>query len=248
MYCSVVFKPCWSEIRSRKAMRTGLCILICCCCCCCQVASVESNSVRPHRRQPTRLCRPWDSPGKNTEVDCHFLLQCTRVNSESEVAQSCPTQRPHGLQPTRLLRPWDFPGKSTGVGCHCLLQYLNLVTWKRRWGSQSMRKGENYLNYDLSISKYTLIHQWSCPTVTENSFFLNSSKTPNGVWSYINYDGLPQWLSTLQETWIQSLGSRRTPRGGKWQPTPVSLPEKSHGQRSLVGYSTVIRSWTWISN
>ena len=42
--------------------------------------------------------------------------------SESEVAQSCPTPRPHGLQPTRLLRPWDLPGKSTGVGCHRLLR------------------------------------------------------------------------------------------------------------------------------
>ena len=50
-----------------------------------------SNSVRPHRRQPTRLRRPWDSPGKNTGVGCHFLLQCTKVKSESEVAQSCPT-------------------------------------------------------------------------------------------------------------------------------------------------------------
>ena len=66
--------------------------------------------------------RPWDSPGKNTGVGCHFLLQCMKVKSESEVAQSCPTQRPHGLQPTRLLCPWDFPGKSTGVGCHCLLR------------------------------------------------------------------------------------------------------------------------------
>ena len=65
--------------------------------------------------------RPWDSPGKDTGVGCHFLLQCMKVKSESEVTQPCPTQRPHGLQPTRLLRPWDFPGKSTGVGCHCLL-------------------------------------------------------------------------------------------------------------------------------
>ena len=48
-----------------------------------------SNSVRPHRRQPTRLPRPWDSPGKNTGVGCHFLLQCMQVKSESEVAQSC---------------------------------------------------------------------------------------------------------------------------------------------------------------
>ena len=50
-----------------------------------------SDSVRPPRRQPTRLPRPWDSPGKNTGVDCHFLLQCMKVKSESEVAQSCPT-------------------------------------------------------------------------------------------------------------------------------------------------------------
>ena len=50
-----------------------------------------SNSVWPHRRQPTRLPCPWDSPGKNTGVGCHFLLQCRKVKSESEVAQSCPT-------------------------------------------------------------------------------------------------------------------------------------------------------------
>ena len=44
-----------------------------------------------HRRQPTRLPRPWDSPGKNTGVRCHFLLQCMKVKSESEVARLCPT-------------------------------------------------------------------------------------------------------------------------------------------------------------
>ena len=64
-----------------------------CCCCCCQVASVVSDSVRPHRRQPTRLPCPWDSPGKSTGVGCHFLLQCMKVKSESKVAQSCPTLR-----------------------------------------------------------------------------------------------------------------------------------------------------------
>ena len=48
-----------------------------------------SDSVRPHRRQPTRLPHPWDSPGKNTGVGCHFLLQCMKVKSESEVTQWC---------------------------------------------------------------------------------------------------------------------------------------------------------------
>ena len=47
--------------------------------------------MRPHRRPPTRLPHPWDSPGKNTGVGCHFLLQGMKVKSESEVAQSCPT-------------------------------------------------------------------------------------------------------------------------------------------------------------
>ena len=64
---------------------------LCTFCCCCWVTSVMSDSVRPHRRQPTRLPCPWDSPGKNTGVGCHFLLQCMKVKSESEVSQSCLT-------------------------------------------------------------------------------------------------------------------------------------------------------------
>ena len=52
-------------------------------------------TLRPHRRQPTRLIRPWGSSGKNTGVGCHFLLQCMKVKSESEVAQSCLTLHDH---------------------------------------------------------------------------------------------------------------------------------------------------------
>ena len=63
-------------------------ILVHCCCC---VASVVSDSVRPHGLQPTRLLRPRDSPGKNAGVGCHFLLQCMKVESEREVAQWCLT-------------------------------------------------------------------------------------------------------------------------------------------------------------
>ena len=88
---------------------------VCCCCCCCYVASVVSDSVWPHRRQPTRLPRPWDSPGKNTGVGCHFLLQCMKVKRESEVAQlwaltpsdpmdrSLPGSSTHGIFQARVL-------------------------------------------------------------------------------------------------------------------------------------------------
>ena len=73
-----------------------------------------SDSMRPHRRQPTRLPRPWDSPGKNTGVGYHFLLQCMKVKSEREVAQLCRTlsdpmdcslsgSSAHGIFQARLL-------------------------------------------------------------------------------------------------------------------------------------------------
>ena len=86
------------------------------------VASVVSNSVRPQRQQRTRIPCPWDSPGKNTGVGCHVLLQCMKVQSESEVAQSCPTlsdsmdcslpgSSVHGICQARVLE-W---------GCHCFL-------------------------------------------------------------------------------------------------------------------------------
>ena len=106
-----------------------------------------SDSVRPHRRRPTRLPRPWDSPGKNTGVGCHFLLQCMKGKSESEVAQSCPTLRDpmvcslpgssvHGIFQARVLEwgaiafssvyiymhiyiNWGFPGGSEGKATAC---------------------------------------------------------------------------------------------------------------------------------
>ena len=73
-----------------------------------------SNSVWPHRWQPIRFPRPWDSPGKNTGLGCHFLLQCMKVKSESEVGQSCltlsdpmdcslPESSVHGIFQARVL-------------------------------------------------------------------------------------------------------------------------------------------------
>ena len=75
--------------------------------------------LRPHRRQPTRLPHPWDSPGKNTGVGCHFLLQCMKVKSESEVARSrltlcnpmdcsLPGSSIHGIFQARVLEWGDI--------------------------------------------------------------------------------------------------------------------------------------------
>ena len=86
---------------------------------------VLSDSVRPHRRQPTRLPRPWDSPGKNTGVGCHFLFQCMKVKSQSEVAQLCPTlsdlmdcslrgSSVHGIFQARVLE-WGAIAFSVGL-------------------------------------------------------------------------------------------------------------------------------------
>ena len=94
-----------------------------------------SDSVRSHRRQPTRLSRPWDYPGKNTGVGCHFLLQCMKVKSESEGAQSCLT----------LSDPVDcsLPGStvhglsSKESACQCRRHRFNpwvrKIPWRRKW-------------------------------------------------------------------------------------------------------------------
>ena len=104
-----------------------------------------SDSVQLHRQRPTRLPRPWDSPGKNTGVGCHFLLQCMKGKSESEVALSCPTlcdpmvcslpgSSIHGIFQARALEwgaiafsnglysSYNSAGQNTGVGSLCLLQ------------------------------------------------------------------------------------------------------------------------------
>ena len=101
-----------------------------------------SDSVRPHRQQPTRLPHPWDSPGKNTGVGCHFLLQCMKVKSESEVAQSCPTltdpmdcslpgSSVHGIFQARVLK-WVAISSSRGIflaqGLNTSL--LHLLHWQ----------------------------------------------------------------------------------------------------------------------
>ena len=97
-------------------------------------SSVVSNSVQPYRGQPTRLPHPWDSRGEKIGVGCHFLLQCMKVKSESEVAQSCPTlsdpmdctlpgSSVHGIFQARVLySPWNSPGQNTGVDSPSLLQ------------------------------------------------------------------------------------------------------------------------------
>ena len=93
-----------------------------------------SDSVRPHRRQPTSLPRPWDSPGKNTGVGCHFLLQGMKVKSESEVTQlnptlsnpmdsSLPVSSAHGIFQARVLE-WGAIAFSEMNPYSCILAVL----------------------------------------------------------------------------------------------------------------------------
>ena len=101
-----------------------------------------SDSVRPHRQQPTRLPRPWDSPGKNTGVGCHFLLQCMKVKSESEVAQSSLT----------LSDPMDYslPGSSV----HGILQARAL-----EWGA-------------IAFSAFSLKYSINIPCLMYSSYYM----------------------------------------------------------------------------
>ena len=128
-----------------------------------------SDSVWPHRRQLTRLLCPWASPGKNTGVGCHFLLQCRKVKSESEVIQSCPTlSGSHGLQPTRLLYPWYFPGKSTRVGFHCLLQVECYSAILKKKKNETMQSAATWMDTKIIILKKVRERQIWCHLYVES--------------------------------------------------------------------------------
>ena len=127
-----------------------------------------SDSVWHHRRQSTRLHHPWDSPGKNTGVGCHFLLQCIKVKSESEVAQSCPTLSDpmdcslpgsfvHGIFQARVLEwgaiAFSMPG---------LRRWLrsNVATSVTEFCTQSNHKRHTYLlimNFTYCSTKVILL-------------------------------------------------------------------------------------------
>ena len=102
-----------------------------------------SDFVRSHRQEPTRLLHPWDSPGKNNGVGCHFLLQRMKVKIESEISQSCLT----------LSNPMDcsLPGSSVpGIfqarvleWCHCLLRMKTSVQFSHSVMSDSLRPHES---------------------------------------------------------------------------------------------------------
>ena len=84
-----------------------------------------SNSLRPQRRQPTRLPHPWDSAGNNTEVGCHFIVQCMKVKSESEVAQLCPSPSdPMDCSPPGFSVHGIFQAKEMSYERHIVLRSL----------------------------------------------------------------------------------------------------------------------------
>ena len=128
-----------------------------------------SDSVRPHRQQPTRLPCPWDSPGKNTGVGCHFLLQCMKVKSKSEFAQSCPTPSDpmdcslpgssvHGISQARVWE-WGAIAFSSKDICE-----LNIFRQKAVAAASGKTDFQSYLLDPL------FLFQKNCITILEGDF------------------------------------------------------------------------------
>ena len=134
-----------------------------------------SDSVRPHRQQPTRLPRPWDSPGKNTGVGCHFLLQCMKVKSESEVTQSCltlsnpvdyslPGSSVHGIFQARVLE-WGAIAFSEDIFLGIFNFLLKFIKTHFSWNK--MYPWEyTFQNFDRCI--WSDNHDHHCNKDTEN--------------------------------------------------------------------------------
>ena len=142
--------------------------------------------MRPHRRQPTRLPCPWDSPGKDSGVGCHFLLQCMKVKSESEVAQSCPTcSDPMDCSP---------PDSSVhGIFQARILEWGAIAFFEKRAGAYGIRQSVGNLVFLLLFLL----------TTTLGTIYLNLSfqmfkigmvkRTPLSLGCCVNKWKIPKW-------------------------------------------------------
>ena len=114
-----------------------------------------SNSVQPQRQQPTRLPCPWDSPGKNNGVGCHFLLQCMKVKSEIEVTQSCPI-------PSDPM-DWSPPGSSVlGIFQARVLEWVAIA-------------------FSVSCIDRQILYHWATRVAVWWDFRMNISSSQNTV-------------------------------------------------------------------
>ena len=184
-----------------------------------------SDSVRPHRRQPTRLPRPWDSPGKNSGVGCHFLLQCMKVKSEREVTQSCltpsdpmdcslPGSYIHGICQARVLE-WVAIAFSL-LGTNSALKYQGRKTWvfpsvkdsrvwlKRRWFKSSI-----VTHWDQDSWGST--RNWrNVPGLDQKEFAKVNGAVTDGVSELSSLHSLetlvPWWVRDLAFWLVQTLG------------------------------------------
>ena len=173
-----------------------------CCCCCCYVTSVMSDSVWPHGRQPTRLPRPWDSPGKNTGVGCHFLPQCMKVKSEREVPQSCLT----------LSNPMDcsLPGSSIhGIFQARVLESGAIASgWMNCWSGRVEGPAECWESEGVSWKDRSWWYRLVCGNWDyERGAFI--------AWQGLGHDSGSEWLVWHRDHWkgggqgIDMLGYQR---------------------------------------
>ena len=201
-----------------------------------------SDSVRPHRRQPTRLPLPWDSPGKNTGVGCHFLSQCIKVKSESEVAQSCPILSDpmdcsppgssiHGIFQARVLE-WGALASRWLLSHYVLLWPLVCQRRERRRG----RKKESAV-LSLIIRILTLLNQGF---TSMTSFNLNHQSFPGDL------DAKESGGNERDSGLIPVSG--RSPGEGNGYPLPYTCLENStdRGPWWATDYE-VKKSQTWLS-
>ena len=143
-----------------------------------------SDSVRPHRRQPTRLPCPWDSPGKNTGVGCHFLLQCMKEKIEREVTQSCPT----------LSDPMDcsLPGSSAyGIFQARVLEW-GANAFSERGRKSSLQKSDSENKFTRSDSwwgrrkEQIALPGWGPDPVTEKEWPSQDTRNAQKLLSFVD--------------------------------------------------------------
>ena len=140
-----------------------------------------SDPVRPQRWQPTRLPCPWDSPGKNTGVGCHFLLQCVKVKSLSRVRLfATPWTAAHQAPPSMGFSRQEYWSGVPLIWWTKFIIYYLEEWWNVR--SPKQKETNKKSNYRLETHNWQAVFKTACDTPPDCGSGVKSGLAPHGVW------------------------------------------------------------------
>ena len=189
--------------------------------------------MRPHRQKPTRLPHPWDSPGKNTGLGFHFLLQCMKVKSENEVTQLCQT----------LSEPMDcsLPGSTVHGIFQARVLGWGAIAFSACWDEDLIKEGVSWPGQPFDINCQNVLSSRTPELLTRDDF-LNESCLMKMQQSAMLWGWRAGDRKNFQDIWAKNSSKQATtpPPTKTWAKLSKTIAHSS-GEKTCNSWETYWR-------